>query len=145
MKKSKRLDTVRTVSAQREKTAAEQVGQARKQLSQAEQQLSSLASYRSDYRQNLVNLGSEGVSAMLFRDYHKFLSRLDVAIDQQNQRLDKAGQQLTNALDEWAKANGKLKAMDSLITRVKLEEEKIEDKREQRILDDRPRRPQDWN
>ncbi len=145
MKKSKRLDTVRTVSAQKEKAAAEQVGQARKQLSQAEQQLSTLFSYRNDYRQNLVNLGAEGISPMLFRDYHTFLERLDSAINQQNQRLDKVDSQLKNALSEWASANGKLKAMDSLIERVKQEEEKIEDKREQRILDDRPRRNLDWN
>jgi len=144
MKKSKRLDTVRTVSAQREKAAAESVGQARKQLSQAEQQLSALSTYRNDYRQNLVNLGSEGVSVMMFRDYRTFLNRLDVAIDQQNQRLDTMGKQLNRALDEWAKANGKLKAMDSLIARVRQEEEKLEDKREQRILDDRPRRSPDW-
>ena len=137
MKKSKRLLPVQKLNTKREKDAAKAVGFARQAVIKEEAQLNSLIEYRKEY-QSCNTVGSSPTGQQL-QDLHGFLINLNVAIEQQERRLIDVRYQLNMKIVEWEKAHGKHKVMDKLIVKFEKEEDLVESKNEQKIMDDLPK------
>lgn len=139
MKRSKRMQPVRKLKEQEERAQAKKFAQVQQELQQENDQLSMLQRYQADYFNGLTS-GGAGLSAQQLDKYQMFLARLHKAIENQRQVVVIKQQAVEAARVQWAQANARLKALDSLIEKMKFEEQQQQDKQDQRLIDDLPLR-----
>lgn len=134
--KAKRLAPVVEMAVRDEREAARLLGQYQKQLAQAQAQLGDLEQYRGDYQQQWVEQGQRGVSGQWLMNYQRFLSQLETAIAQQSQSLTWHQHNLEKARLHWQKRHARLEALRKLVQRYQQAAQAVEDKREQKLLDE---------
>ena len=143
MKKSRRLRPVARFAHHRERDAARSLGDSLRQLDQQQKQLDDLVYYRDQYVAGFQAAGKDGLTAVQLRDYQLFLTRLDNAIMQQQQKLDASRQNCELSQVEWQDKHGHSRMIDKVIENREQDENRVEEQREQREQDDRPRGPTD--
>ena len=82
-KRIQRLLPVIDMAQTTEREAAAKLGEFQTALQNAQQQLHNLEQYRDDYQQQWIDKGQVGVSGQWLMNYQRFLSQLEVAIEQQ--------------------------------------------------------------
>ena len=140
VKKSLRLAPVRNLKQQAERLEARKLADLQQQLAQARKQLQELERYQAEYFHNISRDRLQVKQASQLGMYQAFVQRLQEAIQHQHQSIVQREMAVKAQTQKWLAASQSLKAMDELIARFRLEEELAADKREQKILDDRPRR-----
>ncbi|MCG8534096.1 MAG: flagellar export protein FliJ [Pseudomonadales bacterium] len=138
MKKSQRLLPVRQLKQQEERTEAKKLAQVQQELAAAKQQLQELDSYLKDYFNTVSSQQSQIHNAAQLGQYQNFITRLKEAISRQNQDVMQREQALKMQSKKWFEASSRLKVMDDLIEKARLEEQREQDKKEQKLQDDRP-------
>lgn len=138
MKKSVRLRPVRELKQQQERAEARKLAELQQQLQQARRQCDELQSYLKDYFQTLANQRQQVHQASQLALYQSFVTRLEQAIQYQQQVIRQREMSVQAQSKKWVAASERLRAMDELITRARQQEELEADKREQKIQDDRP-------
>ncbi|MFJ2282641.1 flagellar export protein FliJ [Pseudomonas sp. NPDC087803] len=131
-----RLAPVVDMAEQAEKTAVQRLGYFQGQVKVAESKLADLDAFRLDYQEQWIVRGSDGVSGQWLLGYHGFLAQLDTAIDQQRQSLVWHQNNLVKARDAWQQAFAKVEGLRKLVQRYREEAQRLEDKREQKLLDE---------
>jgi len=131
-----RLAPVVEMAEQAEKTAVQRLGYFQGQVKVAESKLADLEAFRLDYQEQWIVRGSDGVSGQWLLGYHGFLAQLDTAIDQQRQSLVWHQNNLIKARDAWQQAFAKVEGLRKLVQRYREEAQRLEDKREQKLLDE---------
>ncbi|ANH97273.1 flagellar FliJ protein [Pseudomonas koreensis] len=131
-----RLAPVVEMAEKAEKTAVQRLGYFQGQVKVAESKLADLDAFRLDYQEQWIVRGSDGVSGQWLLGYHGFLAQLDTAIDQQRQSLVWHQNKLDKAREEWQQAFAKVEGLRKLVQRYREEAQRLEDKREQKLLDE---------
>ncbi|WP_445179292.1 flagellar export protein FliJ [Pseudomonas sp. McL0111] len=131
-----RLAPVVDMAEKAEKTAVQRLGYFQGHVKVAESKLADLDAFRLDYQEQWVMRGRDGVSGQWLLGYHGFLAQLDTAIDQQRQSLAWHQKNLDNARDAWQQAFAKVEGLRKLVQRYREEAQRLEDKREQKLLDE---------
>lgn len=144
MKRSERMQPVRKLKQQEERQLAKKLAQAQQALQKEEAQLQMLQQYQREYFNGLTGSQSQAQSGSInaadLEKYQMFLTRLERAIQNQSQVKVLRDKAVEAARQDWAQANARLKALDNLIEKMRFEEEREQDKKEQRMLDDIPLR-----
>lgn len=140
MKKSVRLRPVRDIKQQQERLEARKLADLQQQLQQARLQLEELQGYLNEYFQNLAQHRQQVQQASQLALYQAFVTRLEQAILYQRQVIRQREMAVQAQTRKWVAASERLRIMDDLIARARHEEELEADKKEQKILDDRPYR-----
>ncbi|MDP2431427.1 MAG: flagellar export protein FliJ [Pseudomonadota bacterium] len=100
-----------------------------------------LHGYKQDYQLRLTGeAGSQGMAIHLLRDYHAFLSKLELAIRHQESEVAQAVAHWQSAHDNWLTLRQKVKAYEALADRHRHQERQREEKRDQRITDEQAAR-----
>ncbi|MFJ7312501.1 flagellar export protein FliJ [Pseudomonas sp. NPDC098747] len=131
-----RLAPVVDMAEQAEKTAVQRLGYFQGQVKVAESKLADLNAFRLDYSEQWIVRGSTGVSGQWLLGFQGFLAQLDTAVDQQRQSLVWHQNNLEKARDEWQQAFAKVEGLRKLVQRYREEAQRLEDKREQKLLDE---------
>ncbi|CEL28194.1 flagellar export protein FliJ [Pseudomonas iridis] len=131
-----RLAPVVDMAEKAEKTAVQRLGYFQGQVKVAESKLADLNAFRLDYSEQWIVRGSTGVSGQWLLGFQGFLAQLDTAVDQQRQSLVWHQNNLDKARDEWQKAFAKVEGLRKLVQRYREEAQRLEDKREQKLLDE---------
>ena len=131
-----RLAPVVDMAEKAEKTAVQRMGYFQGQVKVAESKLADLNAFRLDYCEQWIVRGSTGVSGQWLLGFQGFLAQLDTAVDQQRQSLVWHQNNLDKARDEWQKAFAKVEGLRKLVQRYREEAQRLEDKREQKLLDE---------
>lgn len=137
MKKSKRLQPVLHLAAQRKKQAEQLLGQAQQQLAAEQAKLQQLENYALEYAQDMNTQAGRGVTIDVLLRLQQFMSRLELAIEQQKQQLVICEQRIVQAKSQWQMLHGRHQAMDTLIERTRQDEATLDDKRLQKEVDER--------
>jgi len=103
---------------------------------EAEEKFRQLAAYREDYRAKLLQTTKLGMQVSLLRDFQLFLGKIEVAIRQQAEEVERCKKRWEDGRHEWQAKQRKLKAFDTLSQRHLSSERKREDKLEQREQDE---------
>ena len=69
-------------------------------------------------------------------NYQRFLNQLETAVSQQRQSLAWHQNNVNKARDEWQKAYARVEGLRKLVQRYIDEARALEDKREQKLLDE---------
>ncbi len=139
MKRSRRLHPVAKFARQQERDAARSLGDSLRQAEQQQKQLDALVNYRDQYVAGFQSAGKEGLTAVQLRDYQLFLSRLDTAITQQQQKLEDSRKGCEQSQAEWKDKHGHSKMIDKVVESRNQDENREMERQEQREQDDRPR------
>ncbi|MDE3740114.1 flagellar export protein FliJ [Metapseudomonas resinovorans] len=131
-----RLAPVVEMAERAEREAARMLGRCQGQVTQAEMKLGELERYRSDYQQQWIEEGRRGVSGQWLMNYQRFLSQLESAIGQQMQSLKWHRDNLDKARAAWQQRYARLEGLRKLVQRYLDEARAVEDKREQKLLDE---------
>ena len=141
MAKSKRIEPIANLARNSERQAAKALGDALQHLNAQLAQLDQLRDYKVDYLQRLSASGSMGMNGKKLNEYHEFIAKLSLAIEQQEQVVKQARQLLEEKKHFWFARRGRSRALDTVLDRYLQNEQQQLDKREQRELDDRNTRP----
>lgn len=134
--RSARLAPVVDMAEKAEKTAAQRLGHLQGQVRLAESKLADLESFRLEYQEQWIVRGSSGVSGQWLLGYQGFLAQLGTAIDQQRQSLAWHQNNLNKARDTWQQAFARVEGLRKLVQRYIDEARQLEDRREQKLLDE---------
>ncbi|CAI0788327.1 flagella biosynthesis chaperone FliJ [Serratia proteamaculans] len=136
MKPQSPLITLRDLAQDAVEQATQQLGQVRKAQQAAEQQLSMLLNYQDEYRQKLNNQLSGGMESSNWQNYQQFIGTLEQAITQHRQQLTQWGQKVESAMKHWQDKQQRLNAFETLHTRAQSAELQLENKRDQKLMDE---------
>ncbi|MFJ4348189.1 flagellar export protein FliJ [Pseudomonas sp. NPDC089401] len=131
-----RLVPVVDMAEEAERKAAQRVGHFQQQVNQAQAKLAELESFREGYQQQWINRGGQGVNGSWLLNYQRFLAQLETAMTQQRQSLMWHQNNLNNARGTWQQAYARVEGLRKLVRRYIEEARRLEDKREQRLLDE---------
>jgi flagellar FliJ protein len=136
MKPQSPLITLRDLAQDAVEQATQQLGQVRKAQQAAELQLSMLLNYQDEYRQKLNNQLSGGMESSNWQNYQQFIGTLEQAITQHRQQLTQWGQKVESAVKHWQDKQQRLNAFETLHTRAQSAELQLENKRDQKLMDE---------
>ncbi len=136
MKKSKRLQPVLRLAERNKKLAEKALGEAQQRELAEQAKLQQLRDYLVEYQQNARAQQQQGVQVATLVRMQQFMSRLQVAIEQQAQQLALTRQMTEQAKKLWQTAHGRCQAMESLIDRSVSEELQAEEKQLQKAIDE---------
>lgn len=134
--RARKLAPVVEMAERAEREAALQLGHLQGLLSQAEAKLGELERFRADYQQQWITQGQNGVSGQWLINYQRFLSQLEVAVGQQRQSIQWHQHNLDKGRSAWQQRYARLEGLRKLVQRYLEEAQRLEDKREQKLLDE---------
>lgn len=137
MKRSKRLQVVLDLAERRKQEADKILGEAQGRLTKGEQALEQLQGYYNEYVNNFYSAGASGVSLGQIQNHQAFVQKLQAAIEQQTRANQMERAQLERVREHWQAAYGRHKAIDSLVEKAKTEEQRVQEKQQQKVLDER--------
>ena len=136
LSRAARLAPVVEMAEKVEKAAVQRLGHFQGQVRLAEAKLGELDKFRSDYQQQWIDKGAHGVSGQWLMNYQRFLNQLETAVAQQRQSLAWHQNNLNKARGEWQKAYARVEGLRKLVQRYIDEARALEEKREQKLLDE---------
>lgn len=136
MLKSKRLQPVTKIAKVHEDDAVLALNDYRKVVDQHEAKLIELRGYHDEYRQRLSEAGRHGMNIAQINDYRSFISRLDVALKQQEALLIECQQILNEKNQAWLLARSRHQALGKVVDRYQQEEYRQSEKRMQAESDE---------
>jgi flagellar FliJ protein len=101
-----------------------------------EQRLQLLLGYRDEYTLHLAELAKTGMNSVDWRNFHRFLDKIDEAIVQQRGAVAQSKQRVKAGQTEWHAEQRQLKSYDTLYQRHLTTEVKREAKQEQKEQDE---------
>lgn len=133
---SKRFQPIQQLAVDKERKAAIALGDALQRKQTVEQQLAELRAYLAEYLERYRQTALQGASAARLREYQVFLDNLENAIREQERHLSDAHENCTQNQDRWREKYTQTKVMDNVVDRLKDNERKLSEKREQKLLDE---------
>jgi len=133
------VNALQLVYEQREKQvdqALKVYQQAKNELFEQRNQLQNLHQYRRQYIAQLSEKGSQGLTVSTLSKYQQFIVQIDQGLSNQQSSLVKFEYAVREAKRKWTDSQVAHKAMGLLLEKKALEKIKLEDKKEQQLLDE---------
>lgn len=130
------LQTLLDLSRQRMDEAARKLGELLAGEQEASTRLTLLQQYRAEYHGRFVAEARNGIGRDTLNNYQTFLQRLDEAILQAQTMVTQSKQRTAQGQQEWLDKRGRVQAYDTLSTRHQVREQRIENRKEQKLLDE---------
>ena len=116
--------------------SSKRLGAAIKNEEDCEQKLQMLLGYRDDYAQRLIEQQQAGMSPQAYANFVAFMAKLDQAVNGQRDVLKHARQKSVMEKTAWQACERKRLSYRTLTERAAAETLKIENKRDQKMMDD---------
>ncbi len=140
IKRSERMKVLINIQQDREQQALEQLAEGQK-LHQAQQaQLQNLQSYRQEYLDKMQAFNQQHTSVANLMEFRAFISKLDAAIETQQQTVEQCRMQMQQLQKAWEEQYIKRKSLTKVGENALKEELKIIEKQEQKEQDARAAR-----
>lgn len=105
-------------------------------MTEHELKLQQLKLYRAEYAKLFQEHGSRGMDGSQLQAYQTFIAQLDTAIKQQIDMIVLSNNERDEKREEWQLRHTRTQALDKTVGRLKQAEQRQEDKKEQREMDD---------
>jgi len=130
------LETLIELAQRDSDAAAKRLGAALKAVEEAEAKLQMLLGYRDDYANKLDQAQMAGITPFAYRNFVAFIDKLDNAINGQREVLKHAKYKSEQEKKAWQESERKRLSYRTLNERAAAEALKIENKRDQKMMDD---------
>ena len=116
--------------------AAKRLGVALKAVDETEQKLTMLLGYRDDYALKLDAAQVKGITPMAYRNFVAFMDKLDQAVRGQREVVKHAQHKSAMEKTAWQASERKRLSYRTLNERAATEALKLENKRDQKLMDE---------
>ncbi|MFC4930003.1 flagellar export protein FliJ [Massilia sp. GCM10023247] len=130
------LETLIELAQRDSDAAAKRLGAALKAVEEAEQKLQMLLGYRDDYANRLDQAQMAGITPFAYANFVAFVGKLDNAINGQQEVLKHANYKRDLEKTRWQESERKRLSYRTLTERAAAEALKLENKRDQKMMDD---------
>jgi flagellar FliJ protein len=130
------LQSLLDLAQQHTDTAAKNLQLLKVQWNEAEEKLQQLLHYQKEYRERLQQAAVTGMNISAMRDYQAFLGKIEVAIGQQGEEVERRKRSWEAGQQAWHAQKRKLGAFDVLAKRHRQGELHRESRQEQREQDE---------
>lgn len=130
------LETLIDLAQRESDAAARRLGAALKAVEEGEQKLQMLLGYRDDYANKLDAAQMAGITPFAYQNFVAFLGKLEQAIDGQREVLKHARVKADMEKKGWQESERKRLSYRTLNERAAAEALAIENKRDQKMMDD---------
>jgi flagellar FliJ protein len=130
------LETLIDLAQRESDAAARRLGAALKAVEEGEQKLQMLLGYRQDYADRLDQNQVAGITPFAYQNFVAFLGKLEQAITGQRDVVKHAQYKADVEKKAWQESERKRLSYRTLNERAALEALKIENKRDQKMMDD---------
>jgi flagellar protein FliJ len=130
--RSDRLQPAVEQAQRRKKDAMQRLAEHQQKLAHAEEQWEELKRYRRDY-----SMGNGGLSVSALLNRQQFVERIDQAIVQQGKLVERLRRNLVTVRERWLNAHARENALDSVVERLRKQEDQREQRLEQAEVDER--------
>lgn len=137
LKKSQRLKTIVDIKATQEKKLLEALGIAQKQVLAAKAQVDNLRKYQQEYQDGFSQKSAQGVTPMQVLEFRSFMSKLDQAIEGQENSLTECEVDLRLKRSGWENMHQRTQSLQKVCDSALASEVKLENKLEQLAQDER--------
>jgi flagellar FliJ protein len=134
--KNATLHTLIEIAQKASDDAAKKLGHTIQAKTDAENQLNLLSQYRQDYEDRFKVGTEKGLNVTQFKNFQKFIGKLDQAVDGQKRLIQDAEYKVDIARKLWQEAEKKRLSYQTLKDRNNLIELKNESKRDQKQTDE---------
>lgn len=137
---SDRFKPIQKIASHKERKAAAALGESLKHRDAAKQRLDELRDYHAEYLERFSRATHNGLSGSQIREYQVFINKLEAAIAQQQEVVERSQQYCDSSKAQWRGRYTKAKAMDNAVDRMQDQERRQEDRRQQTEADERAQR-----
>lgn len=130
------LETLIELATNQTDEAAKRLGRAIRTCEDTEQKLTMLLQYRDEYEARFKAGMINGITAAGYRNFQLFLEKLDLAIEGQEKIVQDAKQRIVSERSSWQSCERKRMSYDTLATRAQQVEQRKENKRDQKLMDE---------
>ena len=131
-----KIDKLVSLASAEERQSGERTGRVQSQLNEQLRRLAELNAYRRSYAGKAED--QEQIHSVHWKDYQNFLYRLDQAVRSQQDIVQDCERSLEAHRQRWMEKRQRLESLQKVQTRYQKEAAILEDRREQRTLDDLP-------
>jgi flagellar export protein FliJ len=125
------------VARSREEGAAHALAEFQRRVDAHLARIQQLQAFRSEYREQLQELATEGIAASRLREYAGFLGSLHRRIAKSHLELRDLEAELAGRRESWVQHRAKVQALDAVIASCREEQRRIEGRKEQVETDER--------
>ena len=136
MANSSALETLIDLAQRESDACAKRLGAALKAVEDAEQKLVMLTGYRQDYADKLDGAQMNGITPFAYANFTAFMGKLDNAINGQREVIKHAQYKADTERRAWQESERKRLSYRTLNERAAREALAIEEKRDQKMMDD---------
>lgn len=136
MKKSQRLHTILKLKEREEQQLAKQLSEISGLLNDEQNQLSELEAYKVEYQQEMQKMVSKTVSVSTLLNQKRFVSKLDMVVDNQSIRVEQLQGELNDRVRTWGHKKQEINAWEDMIDKARKREDLAKDKIAQKEMDD---------
>ena len=136
MAKTSALETLIDLAQRETDDAAKRLGAALKSVDEAEQKLNMLLGFHNDYAMKLEGAQVAGITPMAYHNFVAFMAKLDVAINGQREVIKHAQFKSTQEKTAWQESERKRLSYRTLHERAMNEALRLENKRDQKQMDE---------
>jgi flagellar protein FliJ len=137
MSNSKRLQVVERVADEHERRRAQSLAASERRLNECEAKLRELEGYRLAYGREFTALAARGAGALRLREFQAFIARLDEAVRQQSELVQRARGELDAERASWREAAQRAEIVGQVVKRRQSDERRVAERQEQRESDER--------
>jgi flagellar protein FliJ len=130
------LETLIELAQRDSDDAAKRLGAALKAVEEAQQKLQMLLGYRDDYANRLDQAQMNGITPFAYANFVAFVGKLDNAINGQQEVLKHAKYKSELEKTTWQESERKRLSYRTLNERAAAQALRIENKRDQKMMDD---------
>jgi flagellar FliJ protein len=136
MTASKRLQPIKSMADKTEKNAASDLSDSIKYKQDQISKLSQLIGYRDEYLAKIKEKSQIGVSGAKLRQYHLFLNKLNLAINQQKTSVEISEDTVGQKQGAWQNKSSRAQAIGKVMSNLQSKEQLKSERKEANQLDE---------
>lgn len=136
MSREQRIELLLKVAAEQGQEASRALAHRRQVLDQAGARLDELIGYRAEYAGSAQSTLGGGLGVQM-QDYWRFLSRLNGAIEEHQERIDQHRAAVEQSFERWQESQRQVAVLEKVIERIRKAERNAHERGEQRASDER--------
>ncbi len=140
MNKSKRFKPIQKIAEKKERDAAAAFGRTLQAREAAQRRLEELQQYHAEYLERFTQATRTGIGGARIQEYQTFITKLELAIEQQQQVLEESQNRVSDSKAQWQGKYTKARAVDSAVDRMRADELRESERKEQLLSDERSQR-----
>jgi flagellar FliJ protein len=135
MSRHKRFDLLLHLAGERDREAARALADRTAAMEEAQAKLQDLMIYRDEYAKALAEGGGPGLGVQV-RDYLQFLTRLNKAIAEQQESIDRHRVAVAAATQRWQDTQKQIAVLGKVAERARAADNKDRERRDQKLTDE---------